>query len=35
MAQSIGTQWDSDLQAGLGDCNIIGVYLALVPKAEF
>ena len=29
MTQSIATQWDSALQAGLGDRDVIGAYLAL------
>lgn len=29
MAQSIATQWESALQAGLGDRDVIGAYLAL------
>jgi 3-hydroxyisobutyrate dehydrogenase len=29
MAQSIGVQWDSALQAGLGDRDVVGAYLAL------
>ena len=29
MAQSIATQWDSALQAGFGDRDIVGAYLAL------
>ena len=29
MAQSIAAQWDSALQAGLGDRDVIGAYLAL------
>ena len=30
MAQSIAIQWDSALQAGLGDRDVVGAYLALV-----
>jgi 3-hydroxyisobutyrate dehydrogenase len=32
MAQSIATQWESALQAGLGDRDVIGAYLALVTS---
>jgi 3-hydroxyisobutyrate dehydrogenase len=32
MAQSIAIQWDSALQAGLGDRDVVGAYLALTPK---
>jgi 3-hydroxyisobutyrate dehydrogenase len=31
MAQAISTQWESALQAGLGDRDVIGAYLALTP----
>ncbi|HTV74058.1 MAG TPA: NAD(P)-dependent oxidoreductase [Candidatus Acidoferrales bacterium] len=31
MAQSIANQWDSALQAGLGDRDVVGAYLALTP----
>jgi 3-hydroxyisobutyrate dehydrogenase len=33
MAQSIATQWDSALQAGLGDRDVIGAYLALTADS--
>ena len=29
MAQSIAVQWDTALQAGLGDRDVVGAYLAL------
>ena len=32
MAQSIATQWESALQAGLGDRDVIGAYLALATS---
>jgi 3-hydroxyisobutyrate dehydrogenase len=32
MAQSIATQWESALQTGLGDRDVIGVYLALTTS---
>jgi 3-hydroxyisobutyrate dehydrogenase len=32
MAQSIATQWESALQAGLGDRDVIGAYLAVVGR---
>ena len=32
MAQSIATQWESALQAGLGDRDVIGAYLALTTS---
>lgn len=32
MAQSIAVQWDSALQAGFGDRDVVGAYLALAPK---
>lgn len=31
VAQSIAAQWDSALQAGLGDRDVVGAYLALRP----
>lgn len=31
IAQSIAVQWDSALQAGLGDRDVVGAYLALKP----
>jgi 3-hydroxyisobutyrate dehydrogenase len=33
MAQSIATQWDSALQAGFGDRDVVGAYLALKADA--
>jgi len=32
MAQSIATQWESALQTGLGDRDVIGAYLALTTS---
>lgn len=32
MAQSTATQWERALQAGLGDRDVIGAYLALTPS---
>jgi 3-hydroxyisobutyrate dehydrogenase len=32
MAQSIATQWESALQAGLGDRDVIGAYLAVAGR---
>ncbi len=32
MAQSIATQWESALQAGLGDRDVSGAYLALIAE---
>ena len=32
MARSIGAQWDGALQAGLGDRDVVGAYLALGPR---
>ena len=32
MARLIGVQWDNALQAGLGDRDVVGAYLALGPK---
>lgn len=34
MVQSIGAQWDSALQAGLGDRDVIGAYLALTANDQ-
>jgi 3-hydroxyisobutyrate dehydrogenase len=34
MAQSIATQWESALQAGLGDRDVIGAYLAVATRNE-
>ncbi len=34
MTQSIATQWESALKAGLGDRDVSGAYLALTSKAE-
>ena len=34
MVQAIGTQWDSALQAGLGDRDVIGAYLALTANNQ-
>jgi len=34
MAQSIATQWESALQTGLGDRDVIGAYLALTKHDE-
>jgi 3-hydroxyisobutyrate dehydrogenase len=33
MAQSIATQWESALQAGLGDRDVIGAYLAVAGRS--
>ena len=33
MTQSIATQWESALQAGLGDRDVSGAYLALTARA--
>jgi hypothetical protein len=33
MAQSIATQWESALSAGLGDRDVIGAYLALTDSS--
>jgi 3-hydroxyisobutyrate dehydrogenase len=33
MVQSIAPQWDNALQAGLGDRDVIGAYLALTPDS--
>jgi 3-hydroxyisobutyrate dehydrogenase len=34
MVQAIGAQWDSALQAGLGDRDVIGAYLALTANNQ-
>jgi hypothetical protein len=34
MAQSIATQWDSALQAGLGNRDVVGAYLALTADSH-
>jgi 3-hydroxyisobutyrate dehydrogenase len=34
MTQSIATQWESALQAGLGDRDVVGAYLALQPTGR-
>lgn len=34
MVQAIGVQWDSDLEAGLGDRDVVGAYLALTANDQ-
>ncbi len=34
MVQAIGAQWDSALQAGLGDRDVVGAYLALTANNQ-
>ncbi|MGC2243189.1 MAG: NAD-binding protein, partial [Candidatus Aquilonibacter sp.] len=34
MVQAIGEQWDTALQAGLGNRDVVGAYLALTANTQ-